>query len=58
MYRAMHGLIPDQLNMDHLDPVKRKANGLKPRHLVWSLLWTFRFEIFMTCEPVSAAGLS
>lgn len=36
--------------MEHLDPVKRRKNGFKQRHLIWSLLWTFRYEAIGTSE--------
>jgi hypothetical protein len=43
-------------NIDKLDPVRRKARGLKPRHLIWGIAATFKKEIFVTCE--SAHGPS
>ena len=47
-----------KINMDHLDPVKRRANGFKPRHLGWTLIWTFRYEVVVMSELLEAAWLT
>lgn len=39
--------------MGHLDPVKRRANGYKQRHLAWTMLYTFRYEGVITSESSS-----
>lgn len=36
-------------HMERLDPIRRKAAGLKPRHLIIGIAATFKFEIFVTC---------
>ncbi|TYJ59220.1 hypothetical protein B9479_000209 [Cryptococcus floricola] len=44
-------------NMDKLDPVKRKANGLKPRNLVILLASIFKKEVVFVCAMTTIAAV-
>lgn len=37
-------------HMNDLDPYRRRQAGREPRHLLWSLLATFRSEFLASCE--------
>lgn len=40
----------NQRHVENMDPVKRNENGWKPRHLLWLLLWNFRWEQSIASE--------
>ncbi|ORY22510.1 hypothetical protein BCR39DRAFT_551500 [Naematelia encephala] len=47
-----------KLHMPNLDPIRRREQGLKPRHLYWSLLYNLRYEMFITSALCLVSAIS